>query len=174
MQFRLSGPSRIRRDHGHQWKQVQSLYRSQMFWNFCTSYQYFVLVHKPWWNFRTSYQYIVLVYKPWSNQILLYWLGRSTLEGTCPHWRVPLLRPIKCHDIFSVPRFELEVQFKTGGQRFCLHNQIRVPRKCLFKCLVNIPVPQFGNIQVPQFEFKTGGQRCCLHNQTRVPRKCLG
>jgi len=74
-----------------------------------------------------------------------YWrvplLGRSTLEGTCPHWRVPLLRPIKCHDIFSVPRFELEVQFKTGGQRFCLHNQIRVPRKCLFKCLVNIPVP---------------------------------
>jgi len=38
------------------------------------------------------------------------------------------------HDIFSVPRFELEVQ-----------------RKCLFKCWVNISVPSFGNIQVPLF-----------------------
>ena len=43
------------------------------------------------------------------------------------------------------------LQFKTEGQRLCLHNQIRVPRKCLFKCLVNIPVPSFGNIQVPSF-----------------------
>ena len=42
--------------------------------------------------------------------------------------------PLFGHDIFSVPRFELEVQ-----------------RKCLFKCWVNISVPSFGNIQVPSF-----------------------
>ena len=57
--------------------------RRQMFWNFGTSYQYFVLVHKPWWNFRTSYQYIVLVYKP--GRIRFYCTGSGG-----PHWKVPV------------------------------------------------------------------------------------
>jgi len=40
---------------------------------------------------------------------------------------------------------------KRGNRYYVSTIKLQVPRKCLFKCWVNISVPSFGNIQVPSF-----------------------
>ena len=66
-------------------------------------------------------------------QILLYWLGFST-------------------QVLKLKRHFLSTSnSKRGNWDYVSTIKLRVPRKCLFKCWVNIPVPSFGNIQVPSF-----------------------
>ena len=66
-------------------------------------------------------------------QILLYWLGFST-------------------QVLKLKRHFLSTSnSKWGNREYVSTIKLWVPRKCLFKCWVNIPVPLFGNIEVPSF-----------------------
>ena len=66
-------------------------------------------------------------------QILLYWLGFST-------------------QVLKLKRHFLSTSNSNRGNwDYVSTIKLWVPRKCLFKCWVNIPVPSFGNIQVPSF-----------------------